>query len=228
MHLTRRSAPLPATLSQSSVGLSGSEPLVGDSSGVLKIETFLYPQSGNISAAWKFRVQNHGWALTAQSTKLGSSIAGQLVQQSLVGVSYPTYGSLTFARQNTLLEDGVVKYDPQRASQGFSLIGLSGSTAGAGDTEDRRLDSSLKYIGNFSGFRLGTEYKFNGASGSAHTASQIQVGYEILQVYWAGVRWSVGPNFERVGAYYRYKQNSYPTSANAGCLQHQSRQLQWH
>jgi predicted porin len=169
----------PSNLSQSRVGLQGSEPLgVGDWSGVFKVETFFNPQSGNISDALKSLAQNNGRALSAQTTNLDSSVAGQLFQQSFVGFSSPSYGTLTFGRQNTLLADGVFKYDPQGASQAFSLIGLSGTTAGGGDTQDRRLDSSLKYVGLFSGFHLGAEYKFNGASGSASTASEFNVGYE--------------------------------------------------
>jgi predicted porin len=159
----------PSNLSQSRVGLQGSEPLaVGDWSGVFKVETFFNPQSGNISDALKSLAQNNGRALSAQTTNLDSSAAGQLFQQSFVGFSSPSYGTLTFGRQNTLLADGVFKYDPQGASQAFSLIGLSGTTAGGGDTQDRRLDSSLKYVGLFSGFHLGAEYKFNGCVLHAH------------------------------------------------------------
>jgi len=41
-------------------------------------------------------------------------------------LSSRTFGTLTFGRQNTLLADAIAKYDPQAASQAFSLIGLSG------------------------------------------------------------------------------------------------------
>jgi predicted porin len=221
-----------------------------------------------------------------------------------------------------LIADGISKYDPQGASQAFSLIGLSGTAAGGGDTQDRRLDQSLKYIGSFSGVHVGAEYKFNGASGAANTAAQFQLGYDIgkivsidafyshirdavaaaslsaaqvaelpalgfspsnslaatisdnttyglmgmlslgapqlfagyehikfanpsaplqpgfddiggyklafvnntafdaariLQVYWAGVRLSVGPNFDVIGAYYGYHQNSFATGSHTGC-----------
>ena len=170
----------PSNVSQSRVGLQGTEPLnVGDWSGVFKLETFFNPQSGNISDALKSLTQNNGRALTAQTTNLDSSIAGQAFQQSFVGLSSPTFGTLTFGRQNTLMADGIAKYDPQSASQAFALIGLSGTAAGGGDTEDRRLDSSLKYTGVYGGFHLGALYKFNGASGASNTAGQFQVGYQI-------------------------------------------------
>ena len=49
------------------------------------------------------------------------------------------------------------------ASNAFSLIGFSGTTAGGGDTEDRRLDQSIKYTGKFDWFHLGGLYQFSGA-----------------------------------------------------------------
>jgi len=75
-----------------------------------------------------------------------------------------------------LLADGVGKYDPLAASNAFSLIGFSGTTAGGGDTEDRRLDQSVKYTGKYGPLHLGALYQFSGASGSANTAVQAQIG----------------------------------------------------
>jgi predicted porin len=174
----------PSNLSQSRVGLSGLEPLgVGDWNGIFKLETFFNPQSGEISDALKSLAQNNGRSVGTQTTNLDSSIAGQAFQQSFVGFSSPTFGSITFGRQNTLIADGVSKYDPQRASQAFSLIGLSGTTAGGGDTQDRRLDQSLKYIANYSGFHVGAEYKFNGSTGAASTAFEGQLGFEMKDVF---------------------------------------------
>ncbi len=171
----------PSNLSQSRVGLQGVEPLgVGDGYGIFKIETYFNPQSGDISDALKALAQNNGRSVTQQTVNLDSSIAGEIFEQSFVGLSSATYGALTFGRQNTLLADGVSKYDPQGASNAFALIGLSGTAAGGGDTQDRRLDSSLKYISRFGPVHLGAQYKFNGASGNASTAVQAQVGVDYL------------------------------------------------
>jgi len=169
----------PSNLSQSRIGLQGIEPLgAGDWNAIFRLETYFNPQSGEISDALKSLVQNNGRALANQTTNLDSSIAGQIFEQSLVGLSSATAGSLTFGRQNTVMADGIAKYDPQGASQAFSLIGLSGTTAGGGDTQDRRLDNSLKYVHVMNGFHVGAEYKFNGASGEANTAYELQVGAE--------------------------------------------------
>jgi predicted porin len=183
----------PSNLSQSRVGLQGLESLgVGDWYAVFKLETFFNPQSGEISDALKSLVQNNGRTAATQTTNLDSSIAGQIFQQSFVGLSSATFGSLTFGRQNTLLADGIAKYDPQGASQAFSLIGLSGTTAGGGDTEDRRVDSSLKYVEKIGPVHFGAEYKFNGASGAANTLVEADIGAEYLgasvDAYFAHVR----------------------------------------
>jgi predicted porin len=168
----------PNNLSQSRVGLSGREPLVGDWSGVFRLETYFNPQSGDISDALKSLALNNGRALAAQNTGVDSSIAGQIFEQAYAGFSSKTFGQLTFGRQNTIMADGIAKYDPMGASQAFSLIGFSGTAAGGGDTEDRRLDSSLKYVLAYQGIHFGAEYKFNGSHGAANTAFEATVGGE--------------------------------------------------
>jgi predicted porin len=182
----------PSNLSQSRIGLQGIEPLAGDWSAVFKLETFFNPQSGDISDALKSEAQNNGRPLASQTTNLDSSIAGQIFQQSFVGFSSKTFGTFTFGRQNTTLADGVFKYDPNAASQAFSLIGISGTTAGSGDTQDRRLDGSLKYVGLFNGIHVGADYKFNGATGSANTTYEFQLGGDFaglsIDVFYAKVK----------------------------------------
>jgi predicted porin len=167
----------PSNLSQSRIGLSGNEPLIGDWSGVFKVETFFNPQSGDISDGLKSLVQNNGKALADQSTNVDTSVAGQLFAGgAYAGFSSPTYGTFTFGRHVTPLADGIAKYDPTGASQAFSLIGFSGVTAGGGDTEDRRLDQSLKYTAKYDWLHLGALYQFSGSRGSTNTAVQATVG----------------------------------------------------
>ena len=153
----------PSNMSQSRIGLSGKEPLIGDWSAVFRAETYFNPQSGDLSDGLKALTQQNGKPLAAQTTGIDTSVAGIPFEQSYAGVSSPTFGTLTFGRQNTLLADAIAKYDPLGASQAFSLIGLSGVTAGGGDTQDRRLDQSLKYVAQFSGVHVGAQYKFNGS-----------------------------------------------------------------
>jgi predicted porin len=173
-------------LSNSRIGVQGAEPLplLADWSGVFRLETFFNPQSGQIADALKSLVQNNGKALANQNTNVDSSASGQAFIQSYVGLSSKTYGQFTFGRQNTVLADGVAKYDPNFASQAFSLIGISGVTAGGGDTQNRRLDSSAKYVGQFNvaeggAVPLSAQYRFNQATGgSANSAFEVSVGGE--------------------------------------------------
>jgi predicted porin len=171
----------PNNLSQSKIGLQGIEPIAGDWSGVFKLETFFNPQSGEISDALKSLVQNNGRSVASgtQTTNLDSSVAGQPFQQAFAGVSSKTFGTFTFGRQNTLLADGIAKYDPNFASQAFSLIGLSGTTAGAGDTQDRRLDGSLKYVAKFAEIaHFGAMFKPNEGNGISNSAFEVSAGAE--------------------------------------------------
>jgi predicted porin len=178
-------------LSQSRVGLQGNEPLQFlDFSGVFKLETFFNPASGQITDALKSVTQNNGRPLTEQSTNIDSSVAGQPFQQAFVGVSSPTYGTLTFGRQNTTLADLIAKYDPQQNSYAFSLLGLSGTPAGGGDTQDRRLDASIKYDAHFFDIvHFGAQYKTQGSSaasyayagtGEAFSAFEVALGAQYL------------------------------------------------
>jgi predicted porin len=170
----------PSNLSQSRLGLSGIEPIGGDWSAVFRLETFFNPQSGNLSDALKSITLNNGRPLAEQSVNVDSSVAGQLFAgAAYAGFSSKSLGTLTFGRHVTPLADGVAKYDPMGASQAFSLIGFSGTTAGGGDTEDRRLDNSIKYTGTFSPIHLGALYQIGGQRGAANSAVQVDLGLEI-------------------------------------------------
>ncbi|MGO9945808.1 MAG: porin [Steroidobacteraceae bacterium] len=170
----------PNNLSQSRIGINGKEELFDDWSAVFKLETFFNPQSGEISDACKSLAQNNGRSAASglQTTNLDSSVCGQTFQQSFAGFSSKSIGTIVFGRQNTLIADGVAKYDPNAASQAFSLIGLSGTTAGGGDTQNRRMDQSVKYTNTFADLiHVGVMYKFNGAWGSASTAWEHNLGF---------------------------------------------------
>jgi predicted porin len=168
-----------SNLSQSRIGLSGNEPLFGDWAGVFRLETFFNPSSGNLSDALKSVALNNGKALTTQNVGVDSSVAGQLFGgAAYLGLASPTVGSFTFGRNVTLVADGISKYDPMGAAQAFSVIGYSGTAAGGGDTEDRRLDQSIKYVGKIGPIHLGAMYEFGSYSGSTNTGYQIQLGAE--------------------------------------------------
>jgi predicted porin len=190
-------------MSQSRVGLQGKEPLQFlDWSAVFKLETFFNPATGQISDALKSVAQNNGRALDAQSANIDSSIAGQAFEQAFVGISSPTWGTITFGRQNSTLADLIAKYDPQQTSYAFSLLGLSGTPAGGGDTQDRRLDASIKYDAHFYDLvHVGAIYKTQGSSaenyatggnGEAFSAVEVALGAQYagasLDVFYTKVK----------------------------------------
>jgi predicted porin len=180
-------------MSQSRIGLQGKEPLnFLDWSGVFKVETYFNPASGQITDALKSVAQNNGRALNQQSTNIDSSIAGQPFEQAFVGISSPTWGTITFGRQNSTLADLIAKYDPQQTSYAFSLLGLSGTPAGGGDTQDRRLDGSIKYAGTFLNMiHVGAQYKTQGSSAASYATGGSGEAF-------SGVEVSVGADYAGV------------------------------
>ncbi|HXP26481.1 MAG TPA: porin [Steroidobacteraceae bacterium] len=169
----------PSNMGQSRVGLQGIEHLNDEFSAVFQIETFFNPQSGEIADSLKSLAVNNGRSLTTQTVNVDGSSAGQAFQTAWVGFKSVRFGSLTFGRQTTLLLDGTIKYDPNYNATAFGLLGASNTYSGGGAQEDNRLDSTAKYFVSFSDrVHLGALYKFSGASGSANTAFQADLGGE--------------------------------------------------
>jgi len=167
----------PSNIGQSRVGLAGIEPLGSDWAGVFQIETFFNPQSGEIANSLKSLAVNNGKPLTAQSVGVDGSSAGQAFQTAFAGVTSERFGALTFGRQVSLLNEGMITYDPNYLSTAFGLLGASNTYAGGGSSQDNRLDSTVKYLLGFNEpLHLGGLYKFNGSSGSARTVVQANVG----------------------------------------------------
>jgi predicted porin len=169
----------PSNMGQSRVGLQGIEHLNDEFSAVFQIETFFNPQSGEIADSLKSLAVNNGRSLATQTVNVDGSSAGQAFQTAWVGFKSVRFGTLTFGRQTTLLLDGTIKYDPNYNATAFGLLGASNTYSGGGAQEDNRLDSTAKYFVSFSDrVHLGALYKFSGASGSANTAFQADLGGE--------------------------------------------------
>ncbi len=146
----------PNGLSQSVVGIRGQEPIpgIGGTSLVFDAETGFDPGSFRLGNALGSQIDNNGVPLNQQNANADGARAGQIFNsQVYVGLSNTTFGTLTWGRQNTLDLDGINTYDPMGGSYAFSVIGYSGATAGAGNTEDTRSNSALKYRVNYGQFR---------------------------------------------------------------------------
>ena len=166
-----------SNLSQNKLGLKGLEDFGNGWSGIFKLETFFNPWSGNLADALKSLTANNGKALPDQQTGIDSSLAGQLFGgAAYLGVTNEQFGTLTFGRQNGLMADGIAKYDPMLASQAFSPIGISGTAAGGGDTEDRRLDGSGKYEVTAGPVHIGVQFQPR-TGANPGTTSEAAVGF---------------------------------------------------
>ncbi|MDE3009434.1 MAG: porin [Pseudomonadota bacterium] len=153
----------PNGLSQTRLGVKGTHAFSEDLSGLFTLETRFSPLSGEIANGPHSLLQNNGVALAAQSANGDSSQAGQLFSAAAwAGVSSKRFGTLTLGRQNGLLYDNVLAYDPLAGSYAFSLIGFSSSAAGGGYSEYNRLNNSARYVSGLGPVRFGAQYQASG------------------------------------------------------------------
>jgi predicted porin len=165
-------------LSQSKVGIAGVEPLgVLDLTAVFRVETGFQPTSGRLTDGPRSLVENNGLSNSQKRTASDSSRAGQAFNGLVyAGLSSKTYGAVTFGRQNSLMADDLLKYDPQLQSQAFSPIAYSGASGGLGDTEDKTLDDTIKYSLACGPARLAVLYQFGSRGYQPEGSESVDVG----------------------------------------------------
>jgi len=169
----------PNGLSQSKIGLRGKEEIVPGINGIFNLEMGFLPTSGNLADALKSLTHNNGVALANSTTAADGARAGQFFNGvAYAGIETADWGTIMAGRNNSLPLDNVVKYDPQGASYAFSLIGFSGTVAGGGDTEDTRLDDSLKWTYKHDWLRLSALYQFGKTDSSPGEAWQGDIGFD--------------------------------------------------
>jgi Gram-negative porin len=149
----------PNGLSQSVIGVKWNEPVAAGWSFVGVAELAFDPYSALLANAPQAMQNSIGQAENTQALPFDSSRWGWLAGQIYSGASSPTWGTVTFGRQNTLYLDAIGAYDPMGGSYAFSPIGFSGKAGGAGDTEDARWTTAIKYrfsipVGSVGSFRL--------------------------------------------------------------------------
>jgi predicted porin len=173
----------PNALSSSFIGLKGNQEIADGLSAVFNLQTGFNPQSGLLSNGLGSIAQNNGLSLAQQNAFADSAKNGQAFNlAAYAGLSSPIYGTLTYGRQSALTSDGVANYDPLSNSAAFSVIGFQGATGGAGDTENRIYDNSLKYAVNIGPFRAAAEASLRAGpfSGSQGNAFEGQIGADYL------------------------------------------------
>ena len=168
-------------VNQSNIGIKGKEEFALGWAFIFDLQANFNPYSLQLSNGPKSVAQNAGVPLTNQSSNGDSSQAGQFYNGlGFVGVSSP-YGTLTVFRQNTLRVDAIVAYDPMGGSNAFSPIGYQGATCGAGNTEDCRVTTSLKYRVDVGQLRAAALWQFGGyaQNNGANGGYSFQIGGDI-------------------------------------------------
>jgi predicted porin len=174
--------PAANALTNSFIGIKGTEPIGGNVSVVFALDAGFDPYSLRFSDGPGAVAANAGIPQNLATAYSDSSRAGQWYNGvGYVGVSSPTYGTLTVFRQNSLTLDAVFDYDPLSASYGFSPIGFQGITCGGGNTENCRNSTSLKYRVNVGQFRGAALWQFGGyaQNNASRGAYQFQVGGDV-------------------------------------------------
>jgi predicted porin len=135
-----------------------------------------------------FSVENGQSSTSALANTLRTGVSGaadssqenQLFGRSAyIGVSGSSWGALSGGRVTSVGVDMLGTYDPVNSFE-FSPLQFSGGFAGGGVTDTGRVDSAVKYVGNWDAFNLELLHKFGGVAGSsnASTVNEINVGWE--------------------------------------------------
>ncbi len=164
----------PNGLSASNVGFQIKEPLGAGWSFVGQVEAGFQPFSMTLLNGVHSVYAAIGTPLSQQSAFGDSNSQGQFYNDlGFTGVSHDTYGTLTFFRQNDLMQDAILSYDPMGVSGSFSPLGFFGGFAGGGDTQNRRDTTAIKYRVNLANWHIGAYGQLggydegNGAKGGA-------------------------------------------------------------
>ena len=151
-------------LSGSRWGLRGTEDLGGGLKGIFTLESGINIDTGG----------------SADSSRMFN-------RQAFVGLQKDGFGMVTLGRQQTLLYDFGLNYDPMAIGTRYSIIGQDGAFAS-------RADNAIKYVGTFGAFTVSGLYsfRFNGQE----VPGQNNQGAE----YSFGLNYATGPL--SVGAVY--------------------------
>ena len=153
----------PNGLGQSYLGVKGKEPIASGWSLVFNVQNGFDPFTLQRANGPKSLVQNNTTRLDQETANGDSSRAGQLFNtEAYAGLSHPAFGTLTAGRQNSLILQGLGDYDAMNSAPAFSVIGVSSTVAGGGDTESARYNTSVKYQVDAGPLRLSSLYQFGG------------------------------------------------------------------
>ena len=146
----------PNALSGSNIGVQVKEPLGAGWSFVGQLEAGFNPYSLQLADGVHSLYVERGIPLGLQNAAADSNSQGAFYNNlGFAGVSNDTYGTLTFGRQNTLMTDAILAYDPLSNSLAFSALGFFGSWGGGGDTQDKKATTAIKYRVSYANWHFG-------------------------------------------------------------------------
>jgi predicted porin len=189
--------PAPNGLSASNIGFQIKEPLGAGWSFVGQVEAGFNPDSLYLLNGVHSVFNAIGTPLANQTAFGDSNSQGAFYNDlGFTGVSHDTWGTLTFFRQNDLMQDAILSYDPMGVSAAFSPLGFFGGFAGAGDTENRRDTTAIKYRVNLANWHFAAYGQVGGYNqgNAANGGAQGDVGADF----------HVGPgllSFDTIGAW---------------------------
>jgi predicted porin len=136
---------IPGPTAVSSIGIKIDEPLMGGFRAIGALDTGFNPLTGELDDACKSLQSANGQPINS-FTFGDASRCGQFINgNAWGGLTHPTYGTLTFGRQNPLGSIILFDYDPL-AGAGLGMIGWLPSLAGSqGVSEAGKWDNSVKY-----------------------------------------------------------------------------------
>jgi predicted porin len=153
-------------MSQSVLGIKGSERILDGVSLIFKLEPGIEPLDMKFTNSIQSLVTNNGVALADQSANFDTNRGGKIDNgEAFFGFAASgknRAATLIFGRTTSILSDNVSAYDPDAGAYAFSLISYIGIVSGGGDSEDLRLDSALKFSGTINGYRLAALTQFAG------------------------------------------------------------------
>ena len=179
----------PNALSTSVIGLKMEEKIGDGWSLIGVVEAGFDPYSGMLINGPRSRADNNVNPVGSQTANFNSSRAGQWDNsQGFVGLSNPSYGTLTFGRTNSLAHDALSSYDPV-ASIAFSPLGFSGSFAGFGNSPTVTPNTAFTYRLSVGNLRVAAQAQVGGyALGNASNGQyQGQIGADFGGLSFEGI-----------------------------------------
>ncbi|WP_374546285.1 porin [Rhodoblastus sp.] len=170
----------PNGLSTSTIGVRLAQKIFGDWELVGAAEAGFNPYTFRLVNGPQSLADNNFYRTAYQRTAFDSARAGQWDNgQGFVGISNPTYGTLTFGRTTLLSQSALGAYDPV-ASVAFSQIGFTALYATFGASPTSRINTAITYRLTYESFRIAFQAQVGGyEQGNAATAQyQGQVGFD--------------------------------------------------